>query len=191
MMKKLIFATALATATAVTVAPTPAAAVKVADIEIPATAQAAGKSLKLNGAGIRKKFVIKVYVGALYVEETSTDASALVQSDKVKMVEMHFLRDVEKAKILGAYKDGFENNSADKMAELQSGLDQLSAGLTDVKEGNVMTVTYVPGKGTTVAIQGGPSVTVAGKTFADAMFRNWLGKEPADSGLKEDMLTGH
>jgi hypothetical protein len=73
----------------------------------------------------------------------------------------------------------------------QDGLDQLSAGLADVKEGNVMTVTYVPGKGTTVAIQGGPSVTVAGKTFADALFRNWLGGDPADSGLKESMLNGH
>jgi hypothetical protein len=190
MLKSLLFRTVLAVA-AFVVVPGVAAAVEIADVQIASTTNVAGKALKLNGAGIRKKVFIKVYVGALYVEETSSDASTLINADKVKMVEMHFLRDVEKDKILGAYKEGFEHNSASQLAELQSGLDRLSAGLADVKEGGVMTVTYVPGKGTTVAIQGGPSVTVAGKTFADALFRNWLGGEPADSGLKEGMLTGH
>ena len=190
MLKPLLLRTALALC-AFAVVPDTAAAVEVADVQIASTTNVAGKTLKLNGAGIRKKMIIKVYVGALYVEETSSDASALINADKVKMVEMHFLRDVEKEKILGAYKEGFENNSASKLTELQAGLDQLSAGLADVKEGSVMTVAYVPGKGTTVAIQGGPSVTVAGKTFADALFRNWLGGDPADSGLKESMLNGH
>ncbi len=191
MLKNLIVASTLAFGTFV-VAPAPAGAAQIADVEVGATATVEGKTLKLNGAGIRKKAgIIKVYVGALYLESTGSDASSIVSSDQVKMVEMHFLRDVSKDKILGAYKDGFENNSADKMAELQPGLDQLASGLADVKEGSVMTVTYVPGKGTTVAIQGGPSVTVAGKTFADALFRNWLGSDPADSTLKEEMLTGH
>ena len=43
-----------------------------------------------------------------------------------------------------------------------------------------MVVTYVPGHGTTVVAAGGTPVTVEGKDFADAMFRNWLGPEPAD-----------
>ena len=32
------------------------------------------------------------------------------------------------------------------------------------------------------------SVTVQGKPFADAMFRNWIGRDPADGDLKKHML---
>ena len=39
----------------------------VAGVDVPDTLSVEGKTLQLNGAGIRKKFVVKVYVGALYV----------------------------------------------------------------------------------------------------------------------------
>jgi hypothetical protein len=51
-----------------------------------------------------------------------------------------------------------------------------------------MFVTYVPGQGTTVAAAGGSPVTVEGKDFADAMFRNWFGPRPADADLKANLL---
>ncbi len=51
-----------------------------------------------------------------------------------------------------------------------------------------MVVTYVPGQGTTVAAAGAAPVTVEGKEFADAMFRNWLGSRPADGDLKKALL---
>ena len=37
---------------------------------------------------------------------------------------------------------------------------------------------------------GGGTVTVEGKEFADALFRNWLGGDPSDSDLKTAMLSG-
>ena len=35
----------------------------------------------------------------------------------------------------------------------------------------------------------GGEVTVEGKDFADAMFRNWLGEEPADTTAAEERST--
>ncbi len=168
----------------------PASARPVAGIEVAETLSVGGKTLKLNGAGIRKKVFIKVYVGALYLEENATDPAAILKADSARAVHMVFLRSVDKAKILGAYKEGFENNSGDKMATLQAGLDKLATVIGDAKEGTAITVSYVPGKGTTVAVQGGGSVTVEGKDFADAMFLIWLGAKPADGGLKKDLLAG-
>lgn len=168
----------------------PVLARSVADTEVPETLSVDGKSLKCNGAGIRKKFVVKVYVGALYLESNSTDAGAILKGDGAWAVRMTFLRDIEKDKLVGAYKEGFEKNSPSKLASLQPSLDKLGAALTDAKKGGVMTVSYAPGKGTTVAVQGGPSVTIEGKEFGDAMLANWLGKSPADGGLKTDLLAG-
>ena len=184
MPKSSVAALALLLAAAV-----PAQAKEVAGVNLADTVTVEGKTLKLNGAGIRKKFIVKVYVGALYLENTSTNAADIIKSDQVKQVRMTFLRGVEKDKILGAYKEGFEKNSKDQLASLQAGLDKLSAALGDMEKGGEMTVTYVPGKGAIVK-QPKASVTVEGKEFADALLRNWLGGDPADKGLRDEMLAG-
>ena len=59
------------------------------------------------------------------------------------------------------------------------------------KSGQVLAITYAPGKRTSVEVQGAKAaetVTVEGKDFADALFSVWLGKHPVDDDLKEEML---
>jgi len=171
-------------------AASPAMARPVAGVEVSETVSFEGKTLKLNGAGIRKKFVVKVYVGALYLAQTSTDADSIIKTDAVRMVKLAFLRDVEKAKLIGAFKEGFEKNSADKAAALIPHLDKVAAAIGDAKNGTEMTVSYTPGKGTTISMTGSGSVTIEGKDFADAIFLSWLGSKPADGGLKSELLAG-
>ncbi len=168
----------------------PAFAAEVSGVQLPETITVAGKELKLNGAGIRKKFIVKVYVGALYLATPSSDPAAIVEADEPKSVHMRFLRDVGRDKVMGAFRDGFENNSGEKEARtLGPSLNRLASVIPpEVKEGQLLVVTYVPGKGTTVSVSGGGEMTIEGKPFADAMFRNWLGKDPADADLKEKML---
>ncbi len=171
---------------------TPALAREINGVQVPETVSVEGKTLKLNGVGIRKAFFIKVkvYVGALYLETPATDPEAIVSSEQAKAVHMFFVRDVGKEKIMNAFKEGFEKNSADKAAALTPKLDKISQAISDLKSGSELIVTYVPGKGTTVSLTGGGSATVEGKDFGDAIFRNWLGKEPADADLKTEMLAG-
>ena len=42
------------------------------------------RTLKLNGLGLRKKAVFKVYVGGLYLESPSKNAGAILGSDQAK-----------------------------------------------------------------------------------------------------------
>ncbi len=181
----------LVTALALLAMAAPAPGAEVAGVKVPDSVTAGGKTLKLNGAGIRKKsfLKVKVYVGALYLEAASSDPAAIVAADAPKSVHMVFLRDVDKEKIMGAFRDGFEANGGEAVAKaLSQRLDKIAAVVpAEVKEGQAMVVTYLPGKGTTVSV-GGAEATVEGKDFADAMFRNWLGAEPADGDLKEKML---
>lgn len=170
----------------------PAFARDVAGVNVPETTSVEGKTLKLNGAGIRKKFVVKVYVGAMYLENASTSADDILKKDEARVVQMTFLRDVDKATIFDAYHDGFEKNSKADLGKLQPSLEKFKAGLGDMKSGKMMTVTYVPGKGVTISQQGGGTVTVDtdAKVLADALLRNWIGSSPADGGLKKAMLAG-
>jgi hypothetical protein len=170
-------------------AATPALAKKVGGVDFADTIEVGGQQLALNGAGIRKRFVISVYAGGLYLAERSGDAGAVVAADAPKRVRMVFLREVKKDQIMGAYREGFEKNSAGPgLPELLAKLETIAPAIPNLREGAEMFVTYVPGEGTTVAAAGGGKVTVPGKEFADAMFRNWLGPNPADESLKAAML---
>jgi hypothetical protein len=174
----------------------PAHALEVAGVKVPETLTVDGKPLVLNGAGLRtRSFLrVKVYVGALYLPGRATDAAAVVALDAPKAIRLVLLRDVDRASMLGALKDGIESNSPAQAAALAPRLKLLEDSFpAEFKEGQVLTVAYVPGPGVTVGVEGAKGVTVAGKDFADALFRVWLGPKPTDGGieeLQEAMLAG-
>jgi hypothetical protein len=167
----------------------PALAREVAGVEFPEKMMLAGKELKLNGAGLRSKFFVKVYAGGLYLAQPASTGDAIVAADEAKRVRMVFLRDVDAKTILATYREGFEKNSGGPgLPALLKKLDEIAPAVADLKKGDEMFVTYVPGQGTTVQTSRGGAITVEGKDFADAMLRNWLGPHPADSGLEKAFL---
>jgi hypothetical protein len=166
----------------------PALAREVSGIQVPDTTTVGGKTLVLNGAGVRTRFIVKVYVGALYLEQRASEPAAILAAGVAWKVTMTFKREVEKAKILEAFKDGFEKNSRADLEKLLPGLARVDAVMKDLKTADVLEIAYLPGAGSTITAPGGATVTIEGKTFGDALLRNWLGDEPADSGLKSGLL---
>ena len=51
------------------------------------------KTVQLNGVGYRKKFFIKVYIGALYTEKLARSRDEVVAMDGASRVVMHFLHE--------------------------------------------------------------------------------------------------
>lgn len=169
---------------------TPAFADKAEGKEIPARLSVAGQDLKLNGWGVRKKFVVKVYVGALYVAAPPQSAEDVVKQDAAKAVRMTFLRDVSKGQIMDAFREGFAANSGrDAPKTFAPKLDRLAMALPDeIKEGEVLQIAYAPGTGSIVSATGGREIIVEGKDFSDALFMNWFGPKPPNDDLKRKML---
>jgi hypothetical protein len=166
----------------------PAFAKDVAGVQVADLLNVGGKTLVLNGAGLRSKLFIKVYVGALYLEQRSSDPAAIIAADQAWQVVMTFKRDVDKSSILGAFKEGFENNSKADAPKLIPALSRIDAVMKDLKSGEVLVIAYAPGIGSTITAPGGGAVTIEGKPLADALLRNWLGDKPADGDLKKGML---
>jgi hypothetical protein len=161
---------------------------EVAGVKFPETVSVEGKELKLNGAGLRTKAIFKVYAAALYLENTTKDAAQVISSDQTKRVRMVMLRDLEKAKITDAISDGIEKNNKAAMPALKERLDKLKGTVPDLKKGDDLTITYIPGTGTQVQSKSGEALTLEGKDFADALFGVWLGAKPVDGDLKDGML---
>lgn len=171
----------------------PVHAAKVAGVNLDDSVQlaAGGPKLVLNGAGIRKKFFVKVYVGALYLPKKVTSVDAVLNETGPKRVLMHFLyKKVEGYKLADGWTEGFESNSKSEMGRLKARLDDFNKLFTDVKKGDVILLDYLPGQGTRVTIKGQEKGTIPGEDFNRALLKVWLGPKPADSGLKGAMLGG-
>lgn len=165
----------------------PAVAAELEGVTAPESVTVEGKALALNGMGLRRKFIVNVYVGSLYLEQATQDPKQILARDGVRRMELRMLRDLDAKTIIEAINTGFEKNSAAQLPALKERLEKFNAKIVSVKKGASFIIQYVPGKGTRV--EGIPDAYVAeGKDFADALFAVWLGASPADEGLKKGLL---
>ena len=164
-----------------------APAAELAGVTLPDTFGAGEQTLKLNGLGLRKKAMFKVYVGGLYLETPSKDAVEILAADKAKAICMHYLRSLTKDQLVEGFQEGFEGNAKDKAGQ-KAAFNQMLALIPDMKEGDTLTFIYLPGKGTTLKAGDKDLGTFQGKDFADAVFSIWLGPKPPTEDLQKGML---
>ncbi|MDJ0739808.1 MAG: chalcone isomerase family protein [Gammaproteobacteria bacterium] len=170
----------------------PALAVEVAGVNVPdrVVIDGADQPLLLNGAGIRKKFFISVYVGALYLAERQDDVQRLLAAPPANRVLMHFVYStVAKRKLDEAWRDGFADNlDAAALAAVAERLETFVGLFGDMRDGDHVWLDFVPGQGTAVRINGELRGTIAGDDFNAALLAVWLGPRPVSEALKKAMV---
>ena len=166
------------------------AARELAGVDVPDTVSEAGTTLRLNGAGIRTKFFFKVYVAALYLAQKQTDPAAVVRANEVKRIDLHMLRALDAHTIADSIAEGFARNSGTGQAALQDRLERLKRMFPSVQPGDVVTLAFVPERGTVVRAQDAERGVIEGKDFADALFAVWLGARPVSEDLERALLGG-
>lgn len=167
-----------------------ASAAELAGVTMPDTDTIEGKTLKLNGLGLRKKAIFKVYVAGLYLENSSKDSAAILASNEIKSMRLHILRGLKGKQVSDAIVEGFERNSKSELPKLKSRLDKFAAMIPDVEEGDQIVMTWLPDKGTKITVRGTDRGTIEGRDFADALFAVWLGPAPVQEDLKKALLGG-
>jgi hypothetical protein len=150
----------------------------VAGVKLDDSVNVNGQNLALNGAGIRKKLFIKVYVGALYLPAKMSDANAILAADAPRRMVMHFVFNVGKDKIAEGWNEGLEANTPNASPEVKANFKTLASWMEDIKDGQSIVLTYVPGSGTTVEVNGHAKGTLPGKPTADAILATWIGPKP-------------
>jgi hypothetical protein len=168
-----------------------ASAAEISGVKLPDQVSAGGKSLKLNGAGLRQATILKVnvYAAGLYLEKPSGDGEAIANSDQAKSIDMVFMRDVSAKQMAEAFGEGFEKNCVAGCAELKPHLSKLQGLLKDMKKGETMSVRFLA-DGVELMIRGQKAGSVGDKAFSHQLIRCWIGKNPPNSGLKEGLLGG-
>jgi len=172
-MRRLILAAVLTIAAAV-----PASAATLAGVTLEDHITVNNQHLVLNGLGLRKKFIVKVYVGGLYLPAKQSAPATILATDGARRQVMHFLYSVSKSQMAEAWEEGLEDNTPNASAEVKTAFKTLQSWMEDVPKGNRIVLTYVPGIGTTVEVNGKNKGTLGGKATADAILNTWLGPKP-------------
>lgn len=164
------------------------AAAELEGVDFADRVRAGDVTMRLSCVGLlRYKLFIKAYVAALYLGEGA--ASADVFADVPKRLELSYFWSLSGSDIGKAGDQILAQNVDPRTFEaLRPRLDQINAWYRDVKPGDRYSLTYVPGAGTELALNGNPLGVIDGADFAAAYFRIWLGNHPIDTRLRDQLL---
>jgi hypothetical protein len=160
-------------------------------VQLPPTLPANGKTLRLNGFGLRtfSPLRLRIYVAALYLEQLNTDPDAILASPETKLLAVTFVRNVSANSARKSWRDGLENNC---QAPCHLDPTDLATFLNDVPAmhaGDRFFLVFTP-EGATVSLNGQPMGTVSHPQFAEAMLATFLGPRPGSRRLKRELLAG-
>lgn len=165
-------------------------AVEVEGVDIPESVKVDGKTLQLNGAGVRTKFFFDIYIGALFLPAKVTTYPEVLDMPGSKQVSMTFLYDeVASEKLTAAWDEGFKNNLSKKeLAALKDRIAEFNDLFVTAHEGDIYHFNFHADGSTSIVFNGSEAGRIAGSDFQKALLLVWLGDKPADSGLKKGML---
>ena len=174
-----------------------------------------GKGYTLVGAGVRKKFVVKVYAMGLYLENVEakrafpslatkaggSDLAKLTEGDRAqafivwgafgKAAVLHFVRDVDAGKVRGAFEDSLGDELSDKApADVREAAQAFHKLIDrDVTNGeDFMVRTGADGK-VELTIAGQVKGSVQNAKLARAIWNVWLGAKPISKDLRGELVN--
>lgn len=171
-----------------------AQAVEVANVKYEPTLDLAGQKLVLNGAGVRYKFVVKVYTAGLYLTHKAGTTAEVLAAPGPKRIHIQMLRDIDGNELGKLFTKGMEANAPrEEFVKCINGVLKLSevfASRKQLNSGDNFSVDYVPGVGSTLLLNGKTIMAdpIKEPEFFSALLRIWLGDKPADDSLKDALL---
>jgi len=165
------------------------AGIQVGEVTFSDQASALGEPLQLRGAALfRWKWVVKVYATALYLPPGADRFDPA--DDVARRLEFNYLVGISGPDFGAAAEKLLARNfPAGTLAPLRDRLDRLASAYVDVRPGDRYALSYLPGVGTELTLNGRRLALVEGADFARVYFAIWLGERPLDDGLRDRLLA--
>ncbi|MCG8314075.1 MAG: chalcone isomerase family protein [Pseudomonadales bacterium] len=165
-------------------------ATEVAGVELPDKLTIENRDLTLNGAGVREKFFMDLYVGSLYLLDKEKNADNILSGDELMALRLNIISNmITSERMTNATIEGFENATKGNTAALQAKIDEFLLTFKDeIKKGDNFEMVYVPSEGVKIYKNNQYAKTIDGLEFKKALFGIWLSEKPAQKSLKEGML---
>ncbi len=150
----------------------------------------ANETLHLNGAGVRKKFFIKLYVAALYTPEQINDAQQVLNMNIPMCMRLHIISSkITAEKLVNATRKGFEQATKNKTGEIEKEIEHFLSWLDQpISVGDVFQFSFTPTKTIQVFKNQLLLGEIMNTQFSHALFAIWLGEAPVQDDLKDGLL---
>ena len=159
-------------------------------ITLPESLEVGKSKLVLNGAGVRSKFFMDLYLGGLYLQNKSNNPKEIIEGDAPMAIILHIISSlITSKKMENATREGFENATKGDTEPIKSQIEEfISVFKEKIEKNDIFELTYLPAEGLEVYKNGEFKSRIEGPAFKRALFGIWLGEKPAQKSLKEEML---
>ncbi len=153
----------------------------------PAEIEVGRARLVRRGVGRMRRWMITGADVALYTEPGLTSEQIL--DDVPKALSFYYYVRIRANQFKGSGLETLNgNSSAELLTTHRVQLETFGKLLQDVGRGDRYLLTYEPGRGTALALNGKELGLVSGASFAALYFRIWLGEPPIDERLYEALI---
>ncbi len=190
-MNKLFSLPLLALTTVLALAPAQAATLEGQRFDD--TARLGRRDLQLNGLGVRSIYIFKAFVAGLYLTEKAAAGPEALRQSGPKRLQLRMLMEVGSDHVKQALVDGMRKNVTDaEWAAMQERVQRFARTIDTIgvaREGDTITLDYVPEQGLLLAVNDVPRGTaIGGADFYQALLEIFVGPDPVDTRLKNGLL---
>lgn len=159
-------------------------------VTLPETVEFHDQELVLNGAGVREKFFMDIYVGGLYLSQPSSNAREIIEAELPMAIKLHIVsKMITSSRMIDGVNEGFEKATGGDTSEIAGDIRTFRGFFEEkIKKGDVFDLLYLPVEGVKVYKNSRELGTIPGKAFKEALFGIWLSDQPADEDLRQGML---
>jgi len=163
---------------------------KIEGIDMPDSLEVGKSKLVLNGAGVRSKFFMDLYVGGLYLQNKSNNPQEIIEANQPMAIRLHIISSlITSKKMENATMEGFENATKGNIEPIKSEIERfISVFKENIEKNDIFDLLYLPGEGLEVYKNDELKSRIHGLAFKQALFGIWLSDKPAQKSLKEEML---
>ncbi len=152
-------------------------------------------TLAATGVALREKTFLKVdvYTIVSYVDATAElgddPAATLRTIDAAKRLQMDLRRGFGRDKLTDSFSGVIEKNYDDLSPFAADMATFLAYFDRDAQENDRIVFEYLPGVGLVTSLNGEIKGTIENPAFTEALWTVWFGEEPADDGMREQLVA--
>jgi len=149
---------------------------------------AGNRKLNIRGYAILNyMLVIKAYAGALYMENGTPSSSVLGETPRI--LELYYFHNISAQDFRESTIEMIKRNTTEaEFSLISERLNRFNSFYRDVKPGDRYRAEYIPGRGTTLYLNGRALGTIPGNDFSKGFFSIWIGRDPIDKKFRDKLL---
>ncbi|GAA4279029.1 chalcone isomerase family protein [Aquimarina mytili] len=164
--------------------------IRIGDVVVPEKVNFDGEELVFNGGAMRKVLSFKTYSGTLYTKAKYNDDKKVLDSDETMAIRLNIAsKKVTNERMIKVFRKGFDDAMFGNTQSLDARIeDFLKLFDSPMQINDFYDLVYLKGKGIKTYKNGKELGFIEGRDFKYALFKIWLGNEPACQIIKGGML---